>query len=115
MNLFARVYVPQTRHLGSAPQTAIGTGFADQRLFETSDPHTHASWRGLLFYVSFLLLRLHYLLPISRRGAGLSATSQAAPGMQATAPLTRVLDHCLVGVATQVPAKQQCPGQGLGS
>ena len=70
---------------------------------------------GLLFYVSFLLLRLHYLLPTSRREAGLSATSQAVPGTQAAAPLTWVLDHCLVGVARQVPAKQRCPGQGLGS
>ena len=34
------------QRLGSAPQTAIGTGSADQRLFGTSDAHTHASWRG---------------------------------------------------------------------
>ena len=46
MNLFTRVPVPQMRRLGSAPQTAIGTGSADQRLFGTSDAHTHASWRG---------------------------------------------------------------------
>ena len=69
---------------------------------------------GLLFYVSFLLLRLHYLLPTSRREAGLSATSQAIPGTQAAAPLTRVLDHWPGGGGKAGSGKAAVPRTGPG-
>lgn len=69
MNLFARVSVPQTRHLGSAPQTAIGTGSADQPLFETSDPHTHASWRGAAVLCKLFAVMSALSAPNSKEGS----------------------------------------------